>query len=412
MPQPTSFDRSIFLSKALYFLFFSAVGALMPFLVLYYEQLGLTGRQIGLLTGVAPLVTMLSATFWGGLADATRQHQNILTGTLIGATLTAPFFLTTAQLLWLLGLVIIFGCFTAPIMPLIDNAVLGFLGSQSRRYGKVRLWGAIGFGVSPPIVGVFVEQGGIKWAFMVYLGLILSCILLSRLLPISPAESADQTSDEPDIDKPSKSETRQPTGSFWQDFRTLMQDRAWVLLLSVVFISGMSSAVMHNYLFLYMNHIGSGEGLMGLALSVAMVGEISMFVFSERLLNRFQTHQLLMLAMLGHAIRLVLYSYISLPWLVLPVQVLHGFSFALIWITAVEYARKIAPPGMGATAQGILNSVNFGIASAVGSLAGGYLYQQVGPFLMFRWAGLWVLLGVALLANVNSRTRRAARRVV
>jgi len=133
------------------------VGSLLPFLVLYYEQLGLTGQQIGLIMGVAPLVTMLSAALWGGIADATQQHQRVLLVTLSGVILTIPAFLITDQLAGLLLVVVVLGFFNAPIMPLIDNAVLGLLGSQSHRYGKIRLWGAIGFGISPPIVGYLVE---------------------------------------------------------------------------------------------------------------------------------------------------------------------------------------------------------------------------------------------------------------
>lgn len=375
------------------------MGSLLPFLVLYYEQLGLTGQQIGLIMGVAPLVTMLSAALWGGIADATQQHQRVLLVTLSGVILTIPAFLITDQLAGLLLVVVVLGFFNAPIMPLIDNAVLGLLGSQSHRYGKIRLWGAIGFGISPPIVGYLVEARGIIWAFAIYVVLIGGCILIARRLPIQQTESIlDSNQSQPD-----------PEPSFWHKFRILMLNRSWVLFLLVIFITGMSAAVMQNYLFLYMNQIGASETLMGIALSVAMLGEITLFLLSERLLKRYRPNQLLMFAMVGHALRLVLYSYISNPWLVLPVQVLHGCSFALIWITAVEYAKQLAPPGMGATAQGILNSVNFGIASAIGSFAGGYLYQEMGPHLMFRWAGLSVLLGVALLIGANGRTRVRAQ---
>lgn len=43
------------LPKAFYFFFYAAAASLIPFLSLYYEHLGLNGRQIGLLTGLMPL---------------------------------------------------------------------------------------------------------------------------------------------------------------------------------------------------------------------------------------------------------------------------------------------------------------------------------------------------------------------
>ena len=52
-----------------YFFLFAGIAFISPFLVLYYQELGFSGTQIGLLTGVSPLVTFFSATLWTGLAD-------------------------------------------------------------------------------------------------------------------------------------------------------------------------------------------------------------------------------------------------------------------------------------------------------------------------------------------------------
>ncbi|MCK7519702.1 MAG: MFS transporter [Ignavibacteriales bacterium] len=38
-----------------YFLYFAAMASLLPFFVLFYQSLGFSGAQIGLLTGIPPL---------------------------------------------------------------------------------------------------------------------------------------------------------------------------------------------------------------------------------------------------------------------------------------------------------------------------------------------------------------------
>jgi PPP family 3-phenylpropionic acid transporter len=53
------------------FLLFVATAFVLPFLVLYYQSLGFSGAQIGLLSGLTPLVIMIGAPFWTGLADKT-----------------------------------------------------------------------------------------------------------------------------------------------------------------------------------------------------------------------------------------------------------------------------------------------------------------------------------------------------
>ncbi|HEX9333095.1 MAG TPA: MFS transporter, partial [Anaerolineales bacterium] len=61
-----------------YFLYFVAFASLMPFFVLFYQRLGFNGAQIGLLTGIPPLITMVAAPFWTSVADAKRWHKWVM----------------------------------------------------------------------------------------------------------------------------------------------------------------------------------------------------------------------------------------------------------------------------------------------------------------------------------------------
>ena len=46
-----------------------------PFMVLYYQSLGFSGAQIGVLTGITPLITLLSTPFWTSLADSSGRYR-------------------------------------------------------------------------------------------------------------------------------------------------------------------------------------------------------------------------------------------------------------------------------------------------------------------------------------------------
>ncbi|MEZ4659403.1 MAG: MFS transporter [Caldilineaceae bacterium] len=77
---------------------------------------------------------------------------------------------------------------------------------------------------------------------------------------------------------------------------------------------------------------------------------------------------LLVLAFGGRIVRLFAYAVISQPVLVLPVQLLHGLTFSAMWVAGVAYADRIAPPGLGATAQGQFAGVSeAGLSSATGA---------------------------------------------
>ena len=91
-----------FLSSGFYFVLFAGYACISPFLVLYFQDLGFSGPQIGLLTGIIPLVTLVSVPFWTRLADATRQHRLIMSAaTVVGVVVMVllPWAQTFAQML-------------------------------------------------------------------------------------------------------------------------------------------------------------------------------------------------------------------------------------------------------------------------------------------------------------------------
>ena len=62
---------------------------LMPYVALYYQSIGLTGAQIGLLTGLAPLITLVGAPIWTGIADATHHYKLVLNLSTLAAIVCA-----------------------------------------------------------------------------------------------------------------------------------------------------------------------------------------------------------------------------------------------------------------------------------------------------------------------------------
>lgn len=376
--------RPLALFKTFYFLYYAAAASLLPFLVLYYEHLGLSGGQIGVLTAILPLVTLFAASFWGGLADATQQHRPLILLALSGVILLALVILLSTTFLSLVWVIIAFAFFVAPIVPLLDNSTLAYLGEHKNQYGRLRLWGAVGWGMAAPVVGWLVEQSDLNWSFYSYIGLMFAGLLVAFRLPIRQTR----------ISAP-----------FWQSVRLLLgNNRQWLLFLIVVFGAGVGSAIVHNYLFLYMELLGTGSTLMGLALTVATLSELVIFSSSDRLLNRWGIKNVLLLALAALAVRLLAYAVISNPWLILPVQLLHGLSFSALWAAGVAYADRIAPPGLGTTAQGLFTGVFMGLAAAVGAFIGGVLYENIGLSWMFGSAGL-SLLAVLFIIGMLSQSR-------
>lgn len=372
----------MFLSKAIYFFYYGAAASLFPFLVIYYETLELSGYQIGFLAGLVPLIALFSAPFWGGLADATQKHKLLLL-LAIFTSIVIAFTLSYASLfLWLVPLIVLLAFFIAPIMPIVDNSVMDLLADHKDQYGKLRLWGAIGWGGAAFMVGWLIERSGLSWAFYGYMILMSLGLLVVCKLTVSQAGIGSK---------------------YWSGLRLLFSNPGWSLFLFMVFVFGMGSAVIQNFLFLFMNDLDASKTLMGLSLMFATMSELPVLYFSDRLLNRFGGSGMIIFSMSFLVLRLLAYSFIRNPLLVLPIQLLHGPTYSAMWVSGVSYADKNAPHGLGATAQGLFSGVLLGLSAAVGAFIGGFLLENIGPVAMFRVTGILVLMGIALFFLVGNR---------
>jgi hypothetical protein len=90
------------------------------------------------------------------------------------------------------------------------------------------------------------------------------------------------------------------------------------------------------------------------ACQVACCTEVPAFRFQGKLLEQVSLDSVVHLVLLTIALRLGLYG--ALPgwgsvWGVLPVELLHGITYALAFGCGTMYASKVAPPGRGASMQ-------------------------------------------------------------
>lgn len=364
---------SMAITKLFYFCNFAALAAVMPFLALYYKQIGLTGREIGLLASISPLITLLAAPLWGGLADATQQHRRLLLLAISGF-LVSVFALSFANtLLWLLLLVSAYSFFNAPIMPLMDNSVIEALGEHKREYGKQRLWGSIGWGGGAAVMGLVIERYGLAWGFYSAILIMSINLFAATRLTVSRAKLSS---------------------SVWGNLRYFGTSWPWLVFLTTIFINGLGMSFTNNFLFLYMNSMQASKTLMGITLAATTASEVPVFFFSQYLLRRLGARGLLITALLAQVVRMFAYALMPAPWFVLLINLLHGLTFSAMWVAAVNYANESAPAGLGATAQGLLSGVSMGLAGMIGALIGGVLYDSIGPAAMFGCAGVAVFLGL------------------
>ncbi|HET9912402.1 MAG TPA: major facilitator superfamily domain-containing protein 6 [Anaerolineales bacterium] len=363
-----------------YFLFFAAIASLLPFFVLFYQGLGFNGAQIGLLTGVPPLITLIAAPLWTGFADAKRRHKFVM-GLGMLVSIVAVFWLPSLTGFGIVFIaIILFYIFLSPVSALADSATMTMLGEERAMYGRIRLGGTIGFGLFAPIAGMLVENYGLKIGFWAFSIIMLINFFVSQKFSHGSHEA----------------ETSHNRG-----IRVFLTSRRWINFLFLAFLGGIGATSGASYLFPYMAELGADESTMGLALTIASLTEIPIFFFGNRFVKKFGSYGLLTLALVMLGLRSLLYAAVSVPWLVLIVQVFGGMLFPAMWSAGVSYADEHAPAGLKASAQGLFGAMSFGVGSAFSGFVSGPLLESVGGRGMFLVLGVVILAGLALAEGIR-----------
>mmetsp|Transcript_26177 Transcript_26177/g.44642 ORF Transcript_26177/g.44642 Transcript_26177/m.44642 type:complete len:569 (+) Transcript_26177:92-1798(+) len=141
--------------RLLYLTYYASLGALMPYLPVYFHSLGHPGSAIGLLGAVKPLTTFLVAPVWGILSDRSNNHVATLQFTFVSSLICQLLVGANSNLNYLIGTVFLAAVLNAPVKSLIDSIVMSKLTSEEDRhqFGRMRLWGQLGFGVGSSLVG-------------------------------------------------------------------------------------------------------------------------------------------------------------------------------------------------------------------------------------------------------------------
>ena len=81
--------------KMFYFFYFAGLGAILPYLPLFYKQLGLPAKKAGIISGIQPFISFVFTPMWGALADNTRKGKLIFAISFIALVAVGIAFLLT-----------------------------------------------------------------------------------------------------------------------------------------------------------------------------------------------------------------------------------------------------------------------------------------------------------------------------
>ncbi|CAM9257154.1 unnamed protein product, partial [Phaeothamnion confervicola] len=188
--------------------------------------------------------------------------------------------------------------------------------------------------------------------------------------------------------------------------RHLLGDPDIVAVFFIVTLSGAWAGIIDTFLFVRLDELGGSGTLLGLARAIMCAAEVPVFQVTGRVIDRWGVKAVLAAAQVAYIMRFTYYALLTNPWMVLPVEVLHGITFAALWNATTAFAHAVAPPGMQSTLQGIATTLHWGVGFGCGAVGGGVLYQRTGAVLTFG-LGAVLATGSFLLAMASIAARGA-----
>lgn len=385
MNQPAAMDRMLVARACfVYVVLFAGSGFNQPFFPLWLSAHGITDWQISLIIS-APLLLRIAVTpAIGSFADRSGQ-RNRTAQALACVVLLFALALGGSDGFW--PILLLYGGMTVlsqAIPPLIEANVIQMVRlGIARNYGRMRLWGSVGFAGAAVTGGFILGAGGPQAVFTAFtLVLALQILVLLALPPSVPTP--------PDARRQPVALRRQP------------------LLLAVFAAAAMvltSHTVFNVFGSIYLREHGYSERAVGALWALATSAEVAMFWAGPRLATAFGPFGLLTLAAAAATLRWTLMATAPDFRLVPLLQLLHAATFSCSYLGLMRFVETNVTDERGATAQSAFVTLT-GLMTAGATLAVGPIYQVAGSGAFLAAAGL-AAAALVLLAAVRAPLRAA-----
>jgi PPP family 3-phenylpropionic acid transporter len=385
----------LFLFRFLFFLGGLSASTWGRFGVVYYNEVAhLSPQQIGILQGLTPLLSFVAMPCWGVVADWIQSRKKVflftkVLGTICLLALSVVPHDFTPILLCVSGL----SLFRAS--GVLDAFVLDYLGESHRSlYGSIRLWTAVSWGIGAVVMGWITDTFGFHLNFILF-GSMMAIMLTFAFFGL-PARSKSEQARYEQVHQHQQEEDGHP--KFQVLVRALCRLPVVFWLLQVITI-GCGMALVDTFLFLYLqNDLGASTKLCGLTVGITVLMELPIFHYSQFLLERVGHDALFCISMAAYAVRVFGYTFLTettIYW-ILPLEILHGITFACMWIASVEFSATVAPDEWSTTVQTILSACFACFGNVLGGFVGGWVMQKYGAVALYRGMG-WIVWGVLIL---------------
>ena len=371
--------------------YFAAIGLFNPYAPLWFQSLGYSTLLIGTIASLQSWTRVVAPYAWSWLGDHGGQRVRLIRWSAAGALLSALALLGVQSAVPVAAVVTLMFLANSAIVPL-SEALLAQLLSTARgvdpaRYGRVRMWGSIGFIASVTLFGALLERLGIA-IFPAFVAAMNGLLLVAALrLPAGREEVRHAA----------------PAPAVWPTLRRPAV--AWFF--ASVFFTVLAHTSLYAFFSLYCVEQGYGKAAVGALWAVSVAMEVAAFATQGRWYPWLTPLGWLRVVAWVSVLRFVATAGGGASaWVLVLAQAAHAVTFAAHHATCIGLVQRHFPDRLRSRGQALYTTLGYGLSGVLGGVGGGWLISQVGFAAVF-----WAAAGCALAATVCvQRARHAEQR--
>jgi len=345
-----------FLLSTFYYFYFSIIGVYIIFMPKVLSMVGYSASEIGIIFAASPLVRFIVPFLF---TRGFKLGDNVFNTSLVVLVMSAiAFYFWIGDFYKLLLANIGLGFGLSLILPYVEVIALENIGKE--RYGKVRLFGSVGFIVVALVLVKFLTSVDVALYYLLVLVLITA--ILSYLLVRFNSASGHKSS------------------TLHNDVNLL---RDWKLWLGLMLMQ-VSFGSFYNFFTIYETDHGISLDMTVYLWSFGVIMEIVMLFFQGTLLKN-NLLLVLQLTTFSAVIRwLLLFLFPEDIVMLFISQAMHALSFALFYSASISYLYTLYEHKT--LAQQFLLGVTFGFGGFIGAIFAGYMYEFLPSYLFLSSA--------------------------
>jgi len=372
-----------------FFAYYGYIGVFSPYASLYFAEHGLSAAQIGVLMSLMQVMRIFGPNLWGWVADHTQQRVQVLRYTSAAAAIVFCGLFWGHSFGYFLAVMVLLNLFTSAQGPISEALMLSAMRGDLSHYGRLRLWGSVGFIVAVTLSGQLLD--GFGMSLMPWIALLLLLMVAGVAFAMREEPVLEVVHNKPSVR------------------RLLQRPEVMVFFLST-FLMVAAHASLYVYYSLYLAQLGYSKTVIGLMWSVGVLAEILFFYYQAPLFKRFGVRALMLLALGIGVLRFLLIGFGAESLLLLLfAQLLHAASFGAHHSASVATLQRWFGGPLQASGQALFISISYGLGGTAGGLLMSACWDTLGSSAVYVIAALLCLFAwVAAALSYRWQARSAA----